>query len=199
MWNLGSDVEDSPSPKAARMFSHPSRPSHNKKWTDKAAARNIEPQQSWLARLFRVKPATRYICFTISRHRVRQEIAILLKEWRRHGMKDIMVDKERNLVFARVAKRNRKDCNKSVRERSRQLTVAIIELNLKEATFAAEIMTVIEHGKRNQLCIVRFTQERGAATTFHKVIDTMDEVFNARGLLIVDKYKTKMMIKTLNS
>ncbi|KAI1779086.1 Pkinase-domain-containing protein [Hypoxylon cercidicola] len=175
----GSDIEESPSPKPARMFSHPSRPLHNKKWADKAAARNIEPQQSWLARLFRVKPATRYLCFAISRRRVRQEIGNLLKEWRRHGMKDIMIDKERNLVFARVAKRN--------------------HLNLKEATFAAEIMTVIEHGKRNQLCIVRFTQERGAATTFHKVIDTMDEVFNARGLLIVDKHKTKMMIKTLNA
>ncbi|XXH02792.1 Structural maintenance of chromosomes protein 5 [Hypoxylon texense] len=175
----GSDVEESPSPKPARMFSHPSRPPHDKKWTDKAAARNIEPQQSWLARLFRVKPATRYLCFTIPRRHVRQEIAILLKEWRRHGMKDIMIDKERNLVFARVGKKN--------------------QLNLKEATFAAEIMTVIEHGKRNQLCIVRFTQERGAATTFHKVIDTMGEVFQARGLLIVDKYKTKMMIKTLNS
>ncbi|KAI1764392.1 Pkinase-domain-containing protein [Hypoxylon sp. FL1150] len=174
----GSDVEDSPSPKSARVFSHPSRPSH-KKSADKAAARNIEPQQSWLARLFRVKPATRYLCFMISRRRVRQEIAVLLKEWRPHGMKDIVIDKERNLVFARVGKRN--------------------HLNLKEAAFAAEIMTVIEHGKRNKLCIVRFTQERGAATTFHKVIDTMDEVFDARGLLTGDKHKTKMMIKTLNS
>ncbi|KAI0172671.1 Pkinase-domain-containing protein [Hypoxylon sp. FL1284] len=175
----GSDDEDSPSPKATRMFSHPSRPAHSRKLSDKAAARNIEPQQSWLARLFRVKPATRYLCFTISRRRVRQEIAVLLKEWRRYGMKDILIDKERNLAFARVGKRN--------------------QLNLKEATFAAEIMTVIEHSKRNQLCIVRFTQERGAATTFHKVIDKMDEIFNRRGLLVVDKHKTKMMVKTLNA
>lgn len=75
----------------------------------------------------------------------------------------------------------------------------LTDLELKEASFAAEIMTVIEHGRRNQLCIVRFTQERGAASTFNKVIDTIDDIFLARGLLIVDKYKTKMMIKTLNS
>ncbi|KAI1080255.1 hypothetical protein F5B20DRAFT_589687 [Whalleya microplaca] len=178
----GPDFEDSPSPKAARMFSHPSRPPYNKKWNDKALAspaRNIEPQQSWLARLFRVKPATRHLCFTISRRRVRQEIAFLLKEWRPHGIRDIVVDKERNLVFARVAKKN--------------------HLHLKESAFAAEIMTVIEHGRRNQLSIVRFTQERGAASTFNKVLDTMNEVFSARGLLIVDKNKAKMMIRTLNS
>lgn len=60
-------------------------------------------------------------------------------------------------------------------------------------------MTVIEHGRRNQLSIVRFTQERGAASTFNKVLDTMNEVFSARGLLIVDKNKAKMMIRTLNS
>ena len=70
---------------------------------------------------------------------------------------------------------------------------------MKEATFAAEIMTVIEHGKRNKLCIVRFTQERGAATTFNKVIDTMDKNFSARGLLVTDQYKAKMMVKTLNA
>ncbi|KAI2637796.1 Pkinase-domain-containing protein [Hypomontagnella submonticulosa] len=175
----GPDVDDPPSPKPMRMFSHPSRPLHDKKWKEKAATRNIVPHQSWLARLFRVKPATRYLCFAIPRRRVRQEIAILLKEWRRHGMRDIVVDKERNLVFARVAKKN--------------------DLNVKEASFAAEIMTVIEHGKRNQLCIVRFTQERGAATTFHKVIDTMDDIFGSRGLLVTDKFKAKMMIKTLNS
>jgi serine/threonine-protein kinase HSL1, negative regulator of Swe1 kinase len=71
------------------------------------------------------------------------------------------------------------------------------DLNMKEVCFAAEIITVIEHGKRNQLCIVRFTQERGAASSFHKVVDTMQTVFKSR--LVLDKRKAKMMIKTLNS
>lgn len=70
---------------------------------------------------------------------------------------------------------------------------------MKEVSFAAEIMTVIEHGKRSPLSIVRFTQERGAASSFHKVIDTMHAVFSVRNLLIVDKQKVKMMIKTLDS
>ena len=146
---------------------------------DSAARRNIEPQQNWLARLFRVKPATRYLCLGISRKRACQEVAILLREWRRYGMKDIEVDKERNIVFARVGATN--------------------YLQIREVAFACEVMTVIEHGKRNHLSILRFTQERGAASSFHRVVDTMSGVFTSRGLHVADKRKAKMMVKTLNS
>ncbi|KAM0521180.1 hypothetical protein ACHAPE_002655 [Trichoderma viride] len=146
-----------------------------------AGSRNIEVKQNWLTRLFRVKPATSYICMTLSRKRARQEVAILLREWRkrRYGIKGIQVDKERNIVFARVAAKN---C-----------------LNLKEVAFAAEVMTVIEHGKKQPLSIIRFTQERGAASSFHKVVDTMRIVFTDRNLVVKDRSKQKMMIKTLNS
>jgi hypothetical protein len=68
--------------------------------------RQIEPHQNWLARLFHVKPATRYICFSVSKCRARQEIVGLLKEWKKYGMKDIVVDKEQNTVFGRVGPRN---------------------------------------------------------------------------------------------
>lgn len=68
--------------------------------------RNIEVKQNWLTRLFRVKPATSYICMALSRRRARQEVAILLREWRRYGIKDIQVDKQRNIIFARVAAKN---------------------------------------------------------------------------------------------
>ncbi|KAI0542749.1 hypothetical protein GGR58DRAFT_169357 [Xylaria digitata] len=175
----GPERYDTPSPKPPRMFSHPARPPCDSKWVDEATTRNIEPQQNWLARLFRVKPATKHLCFSISRRRARQEIFILLKDWRKYGIRDVEVDKERNIVFARVGKEN--------------------YLNLKEVAFAAEIMTVIEHGKRSQLCIARITQERGAASSFHKVVDTMKSVFDERGLLIAEERKIKMMIKTLNS
>ncbi|KAF4992357.1 hypothetical protein FGRMN_7213 [Fusarium graminum] len=141
--------------------------------------RNIEVKQNWLARLFRVKPATDYICMTVSRKQARQEITILLREWRKYGIRDIQVDKQRNIVFARVADKN--------------------FLNLKEVCFAAEVMTVIEHGKKQPLSIIRFTQERGAASSFHRVVDTMGMIFETRALVVVDRNKQKMMIKTLNS
>lgn len=60
-------------------------------------------------------------------------------------------------------------------------------------------MTVIEHGKKQPLSIVRFTQERGAASSFHRVVDTMRAMFDSRHLVVTDKNKRKMVIKTLNS
>ena len=73
-------------------------------------------------------------------------------------------------------------------------------MGYKEVSFAAEVSMVIEHGrKRDSLSIAKFTQERGAASSFHKVVDTMDTVFGCRNLLVTNKTKRKMMIKTLNS
>jgi serine/threonine-protein kinase HSL1, negative regulator of Swe1 kinase len=70
---------------------------------------------------------------------------------------------------------------------------------MKEVSFAIEIMTVIEHGRRGHLAIARFTQEKGAASSFHKTVDSINRSFASRGLLVNDKRKTGMMIKTLNS
>jgi hypothetical protein len=68
--------------------------------------RKIEVSQNWLARLFRVRPATRYLCFNMSRRRARQEVAIQLREWRKYGIKEVEVDKERNIVFAGIGSEN---------------------------------------------------------------------------------------------
>lgn len=106
---LGPEFEDPPSRDSVRMFSHPGRPPlRNQKPEEQAPKRNIEPQRNWLARLFRFKPASRYLCFSISRVRARQETVILLREWRKYGIRDVEVDKQRNIVFARVGKVNRK-------------------------------------------------------------------------------------------
>ncbi|KZL78958.1 serine threonine protein kinase [Colletotrichum incanum] len=176
----GPEYDDSPSPKHRRPVQPKTgRQSAKGRSDSDRGTRTIEVHQNWLARLFGVKPATRHVCLVMSRKRARQELVILLKDWRRYGMGDIQVDKERNIVFARVGAEN--------------------YLGMKEVAFAAEVMTVIEHGKKGPLCIVRFTQERGAASSFHMVVDTIWKVFGSRGLLVVDKSKEKMMIKTLNS
>ncbi|PBP27240.1 serine/threonine-protein kinase GIN4 [Diplocarpon rosae] len=144
-----------------------------------ARARQVAPQQSWLAKLFHVKPASVFLCFAISQRRARREITALLKDWKRYGIHGLQVNKERNIIFARVSAKN--------------------FLEMKEVAFACEIMTVIEHGKRNHLSIVRFTQEQGAASTFHKFVETLESVMRVRNFLVADERKKRMMIKTLNS
>ena len=68
--------------------------------------RNIVTHHNWLARLFRVKPLTEHLCFSISRKRARQEVTLILRQWRKYGIRDIQVDRKRNMIFARVGPKN---------------------------------------------------------------------------------------------
>ncbi|PHH63544.1 hypothetical protein CDD81_5731 [Ophiocordyceps australis] len=139
--------------------------------------RVIEAKQSWFARLFRARPAVRYMCLTVSDKRARREVTRLLREWRRHGIKNIQVDRDRNVVSARVGENH---------------------LNIKEVDFFAQTMRVIDHNDmKQQLSIVRFTQERGAASSFHRVVDSMIMFFDSRQLLVMDEVKRQRMLDTL--
>jgi len=85
-------------------------------WADAdAGGRQIEVQQNWLARLFRVKPAMRNICFCVPKRKCQAEIVKLLLSWQEFGIEDIEVDEERDLVFARVGATNGKLTNISHR------------------------------------------------------------------------------------
>lgn len=69
--------------------------------------RTIQPQhQNWLARLLRIKPAVRVLCFQVSKVRTRREVAGVLRDWRKFGMRDIVVDRKAGRVFARVDVKN---------------------------------------------------------------------------------------------
>jgi serine/threonine-protein kinase HSL1, negative regulator of Swe1 kinase len=100
------DFDDSASTQVsiaeAQRQSYAGRAAHH----DDLRARRIEPQQTWLAKLFHVKPPSRFICFTVNKRRARQEITTVLREWRRYGIRDVQVDKERNIVFGKVGTKN---------------------------------------------------------------------------------------------
>lgn len=69
--------------------------------------RTIQPQhQNWLARFLRIKPAVTVLCFQVSKIRARKEIAAVFREWRKYGIRDIVVDKDAGRVWARVAEKN---------------------------------------------------------------------------------------------
>ncbi|KAK0729778.1 hypothetical protein B0H67DRAFT_547866 [Lasiosphaeris hirsuta] len=140
--------------------------------------RVMDVKQHWLAKLFHVKPATRALCFTMPKKRARQELASLLREWRKWGIRDVQVNKATSFVFARVGPKN--------------------VLGLKEVWFAVEVMRVVEHGKRQPLSIMRFTQERGAASTMYRLIDEVEKEFRGRALMVLDKRKIAMMLKTMS-
>lgn len=90
----------------------PDKPSKNNSAEDNTMpppqiARVIVPQpQNWLARFLRIKPAVNVMCFQVSKVRARKEVAGVFREWRKYGMRDIVVDKEAGRVWARVDVKN---------------------------------------------------------------------------------------------
>lgn len=102
--DTGADNESSEKPAAPKESAVTK--AEKKRHSNASSHRTIEVKQNWLARLFRVKPATSYLCLTISRRRARQEVAILLRQWRQYGIRGIQVDKQRNVIFARVGAEN---------------------------------------------------------------------------------------------
>lgn len=69
--------------------------------------RVIQPQhQNWFARFLRIKPAVSVVCFQISKVKARKEIARVFKEWRKYGIKDIVIDRDAARIWVRVAEKN---------------------------------------------------------------------------------------------
>lgn len=137
------------------------------------------PERSWFARFFKMKPAVQILCFNISRGRARQELVILLKEWRRHGIRDLEYSRENNTITARVDKVN--------------------SLEIKPVTFRIELFVVLEHGCKVDLSIARFVQVKGAVSGFRRVLDVVDGVMKGRSWLVEDEDKWRALCEVVGS
>ena len=124
-------------------------------------------ERSWFARFFRVKPLAKVICFSISRKKARQELMILMKEWQRHGIRDVLC--QDNTITARVDKQN--------------------SLEIKPVSFMIQLFVVLEQGKKVNICAARFMQVKGAGSAFRKVIEVVDGIMRGRGWLVEDEEK----------
>ncbi|KAL8768981.1 MAG: hypothetical protein Q9209_004898 [Squamulea sp. 1 TL-2023] len=143
-----------------------------------ALSREILPrQQNWLQKFLRIKPAVTVLPFQVSRVRARKEMVNLLREWRKYGIRDIVVDKVAGRVWARVGEKN--------------------SLHIRPVSLAIEIFTVLERGRKANLALARFTQEQGAKSSFDRVVKTMEKVLGERGTLVEDVGKARGMRSVL--
>ncbi|KAJ5952896.1 uncharacterized protein N7479_011309 [Penicillium vulpinum] len=134
---------------------------------------------NWFARVFQIKPATQVIALNTSKVKGRKELYKLLREWRDFGMEDVYLDKTNSIVHGRVSEAN--------------------FLHLREVEFTAEFYTVLEHGHQANLSLVRFKQERGAASSFNKVVETVQSTLMRRGMVVEDPARAKKMARVLDS
>ncbi|KAL9599224.1 MAG: hypothetical protein Q9179_003627 [Wetmoreana sp. 5 TL-2023] len=136
--------------------------------------REVQPRhQNWLMKFLRIKPAVTVLPFQVSRIRARKEMVSLLREWRRYGIRDIVIDKGAGRVWARVGVKN--------------------SLHIRPVSLAIETFTVLERGRKANLTLARFTQERGAKSSFERVVKTMEKVLGEKGLLVEDEVKGRAM------
>lgn len=155
------------------------RPGHKNRAledSDRTDPRDLGVQQHWIARFLHIKPLVRMLVFQTTRGRARGEIVRLLDNWRVHGLKDVIVDKPRNLVFGKLGPVN--------------------ALGLKEVEFVIELFVVLEKGRRKGLSIARWTQRTGAGSSFKRVVQEVEARFDNKGLLVKDK-SMKKEIETL--
>ena len=68
--------------------------------------RDLGIQRNWIARILHIKPASQPMCFQIPRGRVRQALVRLLRSWKDAGIDDVVFDREKNLIFARIVNDN---------------------------------------------------------------------------------------------
>lgn len=72
-----------------------------------------------------------------------------------------------------------------------------IALNIKPVSLAVELFTVLHHGRKANLSIARFTQERGAKSSFNRVMEALESVLMARGFLVEEGGRKGAMIRVL--
>lgn len=161
-----------------------------------AALGPIEISQNWFARFFHIKPASRVICLQISKGKARRELVKILKDWRKYGIKDVVTERRTagDVVRARVDASN---CMRSALPSTKDDANMAADLQLKPVHFHAYLYSVLEHGRKANLSIMKFTQEKGAASSFYKVVDTLEAVLKERDLLVLDTRKKKGIEKGL--
>jgi serine/threonine-protein kinase HSL1 (negative regulator of Swe1 kinase) len=135
------------------------------------------PERSWFSRFLNIKPASKLLCFSIPRGRARQELVSLLKEWQRHGVRDLEYSREHNSIYARIDKNN--------------------SLDIKPVAFRVELFVVLEHGVKVGMSIARFQQVKGAASGFRAVLEVLDGIVRKEGWLVQDEEKVKALCEVV--
>jgi serine/threonine-protein kinase HSL1, negative regulator of Swe1 kinase len=63
--------------------------------------------------------------------------------------------------------------------------------------FHALLYCVLEHGHKANLSVMKFTQEKGAASSFYRVVETLESVLKERGLVVMDPTRKKGIERSL--
>lgn len=154
-------------------------------------AKDLGVQQGFFARMFNIKPATHVMCFQRGRGYIRSHLVRTLRELRVHGIRDVVLDRSRNLIWGSLTANNctrRTPLNQDGLEADKDA-----DMNVKAVAFVVELLVVLEHGRRAGLCLARFTQRKGAASSFRKMTLNLEDLLMGRGLIVENAQRRRDM------
>lgn len=156
-----------------------------------------EAGQNWFAKFLHLKPATTVMVMQVSKAQARKEIVKVLRDWRKFGIRDVAVERRPggDVIRARVDAAN---CKWYIKSLLHFILTTIIDLHIRPVQLFANVYTVLERGRVANLSIVKFTQEKGAASSFHRVVGTMESILKENGLILGDHEKRKKITKSMN-
>jgi len=129
------------------------------------------PTSSWFSRFLRLKPEQQILCFSVPRGRARSETYKLLRDWQKHGISDLCYFPQENMITARVDKIN--------------------ALGIKPVAFRVELFVVLQNGRKVGLSLGRWTQTRGAASSFKQVVEIVEQSMRAKEIMVADADKCR--------
>lgn len=65
-------------------------------------------------------------------------------------------------------------------------------------SFVIELFVVLEDNQRANLCLARFTQTRGAASSFRRAVEVIEDICREKHILIEDEQKKAAMCEILS-
>lgn len=71
------------------------------------------------------------------------------------------------------------------------------DLHLEPVHFYCQVYTVLEHGRSANLSVAKFTQEKGAASSFNKVVKTLASVLSKENVLVTNPVREKGIKRSL--
>ena len=96
-----------------------------------------------------------------------REIHSVLRDWRRYGVREINVDKTSSRISAVVGEDN--------------------TLGVKPVTLLCEVFPVAMKGRAAGMAVARFSQVKGAKSSFSRAADGMEGVLRGRGIIVKKK------------
>ena len=156
----------------------------------------IQINQNWFAKFFHIKPASKIFVLQISRMRAKKDIFRVMKNWKKYGLKDVRIERRagQDVIRGRVDAQN---CELSMIFQGPAGLTKVTDFHMKPVEFHAHLFSVLDQGRKANLSIVKLTQERGAASTFYKVCETLEMVLKEREMLMADAVKRKDIERTM--